>query len=255
MRPNNNKANKSGEDPVEGILPPSSKKPVDDHDIAKYSSSWCAGKKHFDYENSNRYANRFLLYGRPQLGKTGVLLHVGFLAFKQTGSPQHTSPYFEKVIVEPIEVEEDNDADVGQEVPKHCGEYPLPSHIRHLNFIKPKPSQRYGDPNNPAVMDHYKSGADFLHESVLSRGNQIYQRTELALKIPHELEAVQNSPSGAKSIIVEEKIYSKIVSKPLKADTNQSSTCITPITPHAHPNRRRHARLGTPHAPAKVISE
>ena len=162
---------------AEGILPSSSKKPVDDHDIKTYSSHWWAGTKHYDYENLERHSSRFLLYGRPQLGKTGVLLQTAFLIYKQVGSPKHTSPQFDNVTLEELELEDDNNEDIEDGIPEYCEEYPVPSHIRNLNFIKPKPSKRYGDPNDPAVMEHYKSGADTLHESVLRRENQIYQRT------------------------------------------------------------------------------
>ena len=49
---------------AEGILPSSSKKTVDDHDIKTYSSHWWAGPKHYDYGNTEaKCNNRFLLYG------------------------------------------------------------------------------------------------------------------------------------------------------------------------------------------------
>ena len=53
-----------------------SKKPRTDFDIQTFRSEWYAGIENCDFQNKNKYSNRFLLHGRPQLGKTGVLLQV-----------------------------------------------------------------------------------------------------------------------------------------------------------------------------------
>ena len=71
--------------------------PKNEGDFEPYNRYWCAGKDHYDhkYQNINlnkNYTkqlpkdpsrsnhsvanwNRFLLYGRPQIGKTGVFFH------------------------------------------------------------------------------------------------------------------------------------------------------------------------------------
>ena len=211
-----------GDESGEGILPLSSRKPMDDHDIRSYSSHWAAGRNHYDFENSEKYANRFLLYGRPQLGKTGVLLQTGFLIYRKIGSPKHTGPHFDNVILEELELEDDNDEDIKDGIPEHCEEYPVASHIRNLSFIKPQPSKRYGDPNDPDVMEYYKSGANSVHKSVLSAGNKIYQRTEVASKTsdPRKEEEYESDLSVPNSTVLEE-VYSKFISKPLKKDSKK----------------------------------
>ena len=46
--------------------------PRNDFELQVYSSHWKAGAQHCDYDNveGKKYQNRFLLFGRPQLGKT-----------------------------------------------------------------------------------------------------------------------------------------------------------------------------------------
>ena len=44
-------------------------KPLSDFDIQKFREEWIASHKNCDFENKNKYANRFLLHGKPQLGK------------------------------------------------------------------------------------------------------------------------------------------------------------------------------------------
>ena len=53
-----------------------SKKPLTDYDIQTFLREWFAGNENCDFNNELKYSNRFLLHGRPQLGKTGVLLQV-----------------------------------------------------------------------------------------------------------------------------------------------------------------------------------
>ena len=80
------------------------------------------------------------------------------------------------------EEEDENISDTEPEVdkrdPKHFGPYPLKSHICNLKLKEPNVSKRYGDPKDPAVMEHYKSGARCVHESVLNSGNPIFKRAE-----------------------------------------------------------------------------
>ena len=52
--------------------------------------------------------NRFLLVGRPQIGKTGVFLHLALLLWEMVGKPQFTSPTSEKAPLVELElIEED----------------------------------------------------------------------------------------------------------------------------------------------------
>ena len=59
--------------------------PKNDLDLKPYFQHWVAGKDHVDSKNqgNKKFKNRFLLYGRPQLGKTGVFLHLGYLIWQK----------------------------------------------------------------------------------------------------------------------------------------------------------------------------
>merc|ERR1712016_8271 len=54
------------------------KKPQYDGDFAPYLKYWGPGKNNMDQNNQiqEKSNNRFLLYGRPQIGKTGAFLHL-----------------------------------------------------------------------------------------------------------------------------------------------------------------------------------
>ena len=60
--------------------------PKNDLDLKPYFNHWIAGKDHSDYKNQNKFNNRFLLYGRPQLGKTGVFLQLGYLLWAEVNT-------------------------------------------------------------------------------------------------------------------------------------------------------------------------
>ena len=60
--------------------------PRNDFELQVYSSHWKAGVQHCDYDNveGKKYQNRFLLFGRPQLGKTSktnLLTLIFFISF------------------------------------------------------------------------------------------------------------------------------------------------------------------------------
>eukprot|EP00729_Bicosta_minor_P021501 gene21501-21293_t len=62
-------------------------------DTACYREHWNATDKHFDFEGAkqNDWCNnprRFLLFGRPQIGKTGAFLHLIFLLWKEIFRPR-----------------------------------------------------------------------------------------------------------------------------------------------------------------------
>ena len=162
--------------------------PRDDYDLKTYTMYWESGHDHYDIKNKKKFGNRYLLYGRPQLGKTGVLLEIGFLIWEALGKPKHTSPIYSNVPKIPVlcpmddEEEDENISDTEAELenrdPTHFGPYPLKSHIGNLKLEKLCVSKRYGDPNDPAVMEHYKSGATWVHESVLNSRNKIFKRAE-----------------------------------------------------------------------------
>ena len=50
-----------------------------------YRTHWKAKSEHYDYGNKKQNARRFLLVGRPQIGKTGAYLHLVYLLWKEYG--------------------------------------------------------------------------------------------------------------------------------------------------------------------------
>ena len=218
MRSDNNKGKKRDKDVFLLLL---EKRPKDDHDLSAYSKYWNAGHNHFDYQNNEKCENRFLLQGRPQLGKTGVVLHLAFLIWSFIGKPQHTGPQYENISLEELELEEEisSERKEGEKIEsRHCEDYPRPDHIESLRFIKPQPSLRYGDPNDPEVLEYYKRGAETPHESVLSKNNQIYKRTEVAgitLKESKNKENVECRQNNSSALV---DVYSSFRLKPLLGD-------------------------------------
>ena len=159
-------------------------KPKNDYDLETYSRGWIAGSDHYDKKNTKKSRNRYLLYGRPQLGKTGVYLQIGYLIWKKLNKPMHTSPRFQNVPVVPLEISSENEEDISVSAPakvinpEFLGPYPLKRYISSFKLAKPGASKRYGDPNNPDVLEHYKSGAQYPHESVNTKNNEITRRNK-----------------------------------------------------------------------------
>ena len=97
--------------------------PTDDSNLNPYHK-WAACGKHWDVGNTEKAENRYLLVGRPQIGKTGVFLHLAFLIWREVGSPEFTSPAFEEVeIIQPVE-SEDRDEVISPQVLANMEPYP-----------------------------------------------------------------------------------------------------------------------------------
>ena len=64
--------------------------PTSDFDLKPYRQRWEAAEKSCDFQNEETYPNRYILFGRPQIGKTGVFLHLAFLLWEKSGSPLST---------------------------------------------------------------------------------------------------------------------------------------------------------------------
>ena len=204
-------------------------KPKNDYDLETYSRGWIAGSDHYDKKNTiySKYQNKYLLYGRPQLGKTGVYLQIGYLIWKKLNKPMHTSPRFQDVPVVPLEISSGDEEDISVSAPaknkpinpNHFGKYPLTSHISGSTLTKPGASKRYGDPNNPDVLKHYKSGAQYPHESVYTKKNEITMRNNKTIRnVEIEVASSETLDNEKEPNLFKIRNYSQFCSLPLQYD-------------------------------------
>ena len=125
-----------------------------------FQENWKAGKDHCDLENQKTFQNRYLLIGRPQIGKTGVFLHVAYSLWKLSGK----GPTQERTqIMEIEECDESDEEDEGGTEARtrrpglmtNMQQYPCFDALVKLKLGKATPSTRYGDPNVKALRDWY----------------------------------------------------------------------------------------------------
>ena len=76
--------------------------PTSDFDLKPYRQRWEAAEKSCDFQNEETYPNRYILFGRPQIGKTGVFLHLAFLLWEKVGSPLFTGPRAENALAKSL---------------------------------------------------------------------------------------------------------------------------------------------------------
>ena len=76
--------------------------PTSDFDLKPYRQRWEAAEKSCDFQNEETYPNRYILFGRPQIGKTGVFLHLAFLLWEKAGSPLLTGPRTENAMTKSL---------------------------------------------------------------------------------------------------------------------------------------------------------
>ena len=76
--------------------------PTSDFDLKPYRQRWEAAEKSCNFQNEETYPNRYILFGRPQIGKTGVFLHLAFLLWEKAGSPQFTWPRTENALAKSL---------------------------------------------------------------------------------------------------------------------------------------------------------
>ena len=166
--------------------------PASDFDLDPYRRKWKATEKSCDLENEETCKNRYMLIGRPQIGKTGVFLAISYLLWQKVGSPQFTGPEMEKpskILVENCDEEEEEDETEANTRrisgvpgkrrlllnPEFAREYPDFRHIRSRSLLKPNLSKRYGDPNDKDTQDWYASGKTYPPVSFL-KGNSLLKR-------------------------------------------------------------------------------
>ena len=164
--------------------------PQSDFDLKPYRK-WIAGKDHCDNGNTEEFSNRYLLIGRPQIGKTGVFLHLAYLLWQTAGRFRFTGPSHEHAPL--VELEESNDKEDEDELEDtsaaesfaNMQEFPDLDTLKQSKLAKCEVSARYGDPNNPEVLRWYlEEGMQYPHQSVFRNGkNTIMSRTGPSQKV------------------------------------------------------------------------
>jgi hypothetical protein len=122
-----------------------------------YRANWKANSGHYDYENNTQNTRRFLLVGRPQIGKTGAFLHLAYLLWREYGREVELP---EPEDVEPLDdMPEDPDQDqpIVDKTEKEINMdlYPNFQFMSGIEFRdKPSPG-KYGDPTDKELLAWY----------------------------------------------------------------------------------------------------
>ena len=128
---------------------------------ADYRANFEPAEKHFDHKHADEVdppwkdnPRRFLLIGRPQIGKTGVFLWLVWLLWQRLNSSSTDAELAEAMIdVDDVEDVADDD----QEVEAVGGsKYPTLDLVSKQNFQHPpKEIGGYGDLRDPGMWKHY----------------------------------------------------------------------------------------------------
>merc|ERR1712062_903590 len=144
-------------------------KPKAEFDLEPYKQ-WYAGKNHRDFGNTRQDKTIHLLMGRPQIGKTGAFLWIGFYLWKAIGKPAHTKADVKTSRIR-FEVRENGGNKSKRERKTgdaNLGKYPDFSLVQRQTLSRPRPSPRYGDFNNLSHREHYLAGKCYPTDDVLT---------------------------------------------------------------------------------------
>jgi hypothetical protein len=141
------------------------------HDLKVYREAWKAAKEHYDFDNGtdNQNPRRFLLIGRPQIGKTGAFLRLLELLWDWCSSGQVQEPLPEPedpdelysrnpVLYEKRRQDESSDDDDGGQewdATKSHGLYPDFSSLNSEKFVDKPSTGKYGDPRDNVLKSWY----------------------------------------------------------------------------------------------------
>ena len=185
--------------------------PANDFDLAPYKKYEAGREKnteHCDYANKEQLDNRYLLIGRPQIGKTGVFLHLAYLLWHEAGQPRSNGPEFDQAPTIQVEVVSDEDDDDGDDVTEpslqileNMQEFPNFQMLKEKKLEKPCVSQRYGDPNSKEVRDWYleEPWNQYPFPGAL-KPNSLYKRTT-------QTQSISTGSSGATSELPNQEIH------------------------------------------------
>ena len=153
-----------------------------------------------------------------------MFLQLGFLLWEKINKPRHTHKSFAKKKIVRLEKFYDDSGDERTQHDIHLQDtcnfekFPNFDNIKNLLFTKPKVSRRYGDPNDPQVLNWYKKGNLYPHPSVLNSANRILKRSDICDQKPtlpclDSVKKEENSPEELPYI--EETIYNVYCSRSL----------------------------------------
>ena len=178
--------------------------PKTDGDFTPYSKHWEARKKNYDYKHNpeEKCLTRYLLVGRPQIGKTGAFLHLIFLVWKKMNINVVNTYNNEEDLILDSDIEEADDdnemnsitnAEENVELLKNINASSFPPfHLLKQLALQPKypqASPRYGDPSIKEDRKHYLTlGRPYLPQRLLlqQKRNSLLERarpeTSIALQ-------------------------------------------------------------------------
>ena len=194
--------------------------PNSDSDLVPYQK-WRACDKHWDFQNTETADNRYLLVGRPQIGKTGVFLHLALLLWELVGGPQFSSPASEQMPLVELEIPgEDEEEEEGVDGPPvalmNMWEYPDFNIMRGMKLERCQPSSRYGNPHDPEVQRHYLvEGKQYPFPGALQCGaNSLMNRTgSLTIKPMANVTNAIETECRTTVAIIKERVRNKFCSK------------------------------------------
>jgi hypothetical protein len=151
--------------------------PEDEADLEVYRQ-WHAGSKHFDSQWSaeepcttlqataeRQNPRRFLLIGRPQIGKTGAFLHLAYLLWHELGEPALDTVHEEPVSdISSSDIDDDFSSDIEDDDPAIARpKYPVHKalagqewrSVGHRWGSSVPHAGKYGDPANPELYNHF----------------------------------------------------------------------------------------------------
>ena len=214
------------------FMQPSGRKdfPNSESDLKPYQK-WVACGSHWDVGNTSTADNRYLLVGRPQIGKTGVFLHLALLLWRAAGKPQYTSPTCEDAPIVEIELATSEDEEEGTaEEPNtlmNMEAFPDFNVMKDLKLEKCSVSSRYGDPNDERVRNHYLvEGNTYPFPDALRGGrNTLMKRAENAVAKHGSDRAEKESENGDRhqgtttiNRVIQIKATNPFCSKPIKGE-------------------------------------
>lgn len=157
---------------------------------------------------------RYLLSADPQMGKTGVFLHLGYLLWRLVGSPQHNSPVMDEVPRVELEWEEGEEEELEHReiAPEDQEEYPGYDYISRMTLRRPQPSRTYGDPSDEEVLKWYRTGHRTPHRSVNTPTNKTFRRATVSLPPGESTPSSRERESSSRV----EYVYSQYAARPLE---------------------------------------
>ena len=213
------------------FMQPSGRKdfPNSESDLKPYQK-WIACGSHWDVGNTSTADNRYLLVGRPQIGKTGVFLQLALLLWRAAGKARYTSPTCEDAPIVEIEQASSEDEEEGAaedtNTLANMEAFPDFNVMKQLKLEKCPASSRYGDPNDERVRNHYLvKGNKYPFPDALRGGrNTLMKRTEntVAKHQSDQAEKESDDQHGQQGTffkrVIEIRATNPFCSKPIKGE-------------------------------------